>query len=139
MKLPALPGLDAEFIASSGEHVSYGLMAAPPEAIFCANDLTALGAYEAIKERGLRMRLSGIEHLWGGERIVFYFTATTTVLSLLTAPFGWVVPDLPVTASEARRRAFRWRPGSGRRGPDPREERPRWTRCGSPAVGPPPQ
>ncbi|MGB0661351.1 MAG: DMT family transporter [Mangrovicoccus sp.] len=31
--------------------------------------------------------------------IVFYFTATTTVLSLLTAPFGWTMPPWDVTAA----------------------------------------
>jgi cell fate regulator YaaT (PSP1 superfamily) len=34
---------------------------------------------QKIDERGLRMRLSGVEHIWGGERIVFYFTAERRV------------------------------------------------------------
>jgi len=34
---------------------------------------------EKIGERGLRMRLSGVEHIWGGERIVFFFTSERRV------------------------------------------------------------
>jgi cell fate regulator YaaT (PSP1 superfamily) len=34
---------------------------------------------QKIKERGLRMRLSGIEHLWGNERIIYYFTSERRV------------------------------------------------------------
>ncbi|WP_172330760.1 DMT family transporter [Mangrovicoccus sp. HB161399] len=37
--------------------------------------------------------LTKTEHI---AAIVFYFTATTTVLSLLTLPFGWVLPQAPV-------------------------------------------
>ena len=53
------PGLIASgnFLPDGGREATHKLLdlAAPPEAIFCANDLTALGAYEAIKERGLRV------------------------------------------------------------------------------------
>jgi len=34
---------------------------------------------QKIGERGLRMRLSGVEHIWGGERIVFFFTSERRV------------------------------------------------------------
>jgi len=34
---------------------------------------------QKIQERGLKMKLSGVEHIWGGERIVFYFTAERRV------------------------------------------------------------
>ncbi|MHC4503179.1 MAG: regulatory iron-sulfur-containing complex subunit RicT, partial [Planctomycetota bacterium] len=34
---------------------------------------------EKIRERGLRMRMSAVEHIWGGERVVFYFTAERRV------------------------------------------------------------
>lgn len=34
---------------------------------------------QKIGERGLRMRLSSVEHVWGGERIVFYFTSERRV------------------------------------------------------------
>ncbi|WP_108260601.1 DMT family transporter [Mangrovicoccus ximenensis] len=37
--------------------------------------------------------LTKTEHI---AAIVFYFTATTTALSLLTLPFGWVMPEGPV-------------------------------------------
>ncbi len=37
--------------------------------------------------------LTKTEHI---AAIVFYFTATTTLLSLLTLPFGWIVPQGPV-------------------------------------------
>lgn len=45
------------FLPSGGREATLRLLdqGNPPEAIFCANDLTALGAYEAIKERGLRV------------------------------------------------------------------------------------
>jgi len=34
---------------------------------------------QKVGERGLRMRLSGVEHIWGGERIVFFFTSERRV------------------------------------------------------------
>jgi cell fate regulator YaaT (PSP1 superfamily) len=34
---------------------------------------------QKVSERGLRMRLTAVEHIWGGERIVFYFTAERRV------------------------------------------------------------
>ena len=34
---------------------------------------------QKIKERGLQMRLSSVEHIWGGERIVYHFTAERRV------------------------------------------------------------
>lgn len=42
----------------------------PEEARYCR---------QKIKERGLKMKLSGVEHLLGGERIIFYFTAERRV------------------------------------------------------------
>jgi LacI family transcriptional regulator len=43
--------------AGGGYRLAAGLMRAldPPTAIFCGNDPTAMGAYEALKERGLRI------------------------------------------------------------------------------------
>lgn len=43
--------------ARGGYRLAAGLMRAPepPTAIFCGNDQTAMGAYEALKERGLRI------------------------------------------------------------------------------------
>lgn len=53
------PGLVASgnFLASGGRTATLDLMARglKPDAIFCANDLTAVGAYEALKELGLRI------------------------------------------------------------------------------------
>lgn len=42
----------------------------PEEACFCKRK---------ISERGLRMRLASVEHIFGGERIVFYFTSERRV------------------------------------------------------------
>ena len=51
---PALV-VEGNFMPSGGRTATLELMARrdPPDAIFCANDLTALGAYEALKELGL--------------------------------------------------------------------------------------
>jgi LacI family transcriptional regulator len=48
---------DGDGTARSGYYLAAGLMRAPdpPTAIFCGNDQTAMGAYESLKERGLRI------------------------------------------------------------------------------------
>jgi LacI family transcriptional regulator len=53
---PALV-VEGNFMPSGGRTATLELMAksTPPDAIFCANDLTALGAYEALKELGFRV------------------------------------------------------------------------------------
>jgi LacI family transcriptional regulator len=57
--LPVDPALVVEgnFLPSGGRDATLRLMAgAPrPDAIFCANDLTAVGCYEALKELGERV------------------------------------------------------------------------------------
>ena len=47
---------DGDGTARSGYYLAAGLMRAPdpPTAIFCGNDQTAMGAYESLKDRGLR-------------------------------------------------------------------------------------
>lgn len=46
--------VEGNFLPSGGRAATLKLMAAgqPPEAIFCANDLMAVGCYEALKELG---------------------------------------------------------------------------------------
>ncbi|MEQ8965662.1 MAG: LacI family DNA-binding transcriptional regulator [Azospirillaceae bacterium] len=55
--IPADPALarEADFMASGGYRETRALLALdrPPTAIFCANDLMAVGSYEALKEAGL--------------------------------------------------------------------------------------
>jgi LacI family transcriptional regulator len=48
---------DGDGTARSGYRLAAGLMRAPdpPTAIFCSNDQTAMGAYEVLKEQGLRI------------------------------------------------------------------------------------
>lgn len=57
--LPVDPSLIVEgnFLPSGGYRATLRLLAEGPcpEAIFCANDLMAIGCYEALKERGLRI------------------------------------------------------------------------------------
>ena len=55
--IPLDPALERQgnFLPRSGYEQTHALMDLddPPSAIFCANDLMAVGAYEALKERGL--------------------------------------------------------------------------------------
>jgi LacI family transcriptional regulator len=55
--IPVDPSLERQgnFLPRSGYEQTHALMDLddPPSAIFCANDLMAVGAYEALKERGL--------------------------------------------------------------------------------------
>ncbi len=57
--MPVDPRLIAEgnFLPSGGREATLRLMSGPlrPDAIFCANDLTAIGCYEALKEMGERV------------------------------------------------------------------------------------
>ncbi len=49
--------VEGNFMPSGGRKATLDLMSSanPPDAIFCANDLMALGCYEALKELGLRV------------------------------------------------------------------------------------
>jgi LacI family transcriptional regulator len=49
--------VEGNFMPSGGRRATLELMSLtpPPDAIFCANDLMALGCYEALKELGLRV------------------------------------------------------------------------------------
>ncbi|SLN36781.1 LacI family DNA-binding transcriptional regulator [Roseisalinus antarcticus] len=55
-RIPVDPSLIVEgnFLPSGGREATLRLMSAParPDAIFCANDLTAIGCYEVLKEMG---------------------------------------------------------------------------------------
>lgn len=57
-RIPVDPSLIVEgnFLPSGGRDATLKLMSSsnPPDAIFCANDLTAVGCYEALKEIGER-------------------------------------------------------------------------------------
>ena len=69
---------------------------APPTAIFCANDPTAMGAYEALKERGLRIpedvAVVGFDNQ---ELIAAYLRPTLSTVALPHYEMGrWAVGQL---------------------------------------------
>ena len=57
--LPIEPSLiiEGNFLPSGGREATLRLLSGSltPDAIFCANDLMAVGCYEALKERGLKV------------------------------------------------------------------------------------
>lgn len=70
----------------------------PPTAIFCANDRTAWGAYQALTERGLRVpddvSIVGFDNQ---ETLAPYLRPALTTMNLPFREMGWAAVDLLLT------------------------------------------
>lgn len=106
--LPAHPEL-VRFGAGSYEHGfehAGALMdlPTPPTAIFCANDRTAWGAYQALTERGLRIphdvSIVGFDNQ---ETVAPFLRPALTTMNLPFRDMGWAAADLLLTGGAARK------------------------------------
>ncbi|MCL3861215.1 LacI family DNA-binding transcriptional regulator [Actinotalea sp. K2] len=70
----------------------------PPTAIFCANDRTAWGAYQALQERGLRIpddiSIAGFDNQ---ETLAPWLRPALTTMNLPFREMGWAAADLLLT------------------------------------------
>lgn len=75
----------------------------PPTAIFCANDRTAWGAYQALEERGLRvpddMSIVGFDNQ---ETLAPFLRPALTTMNLPFREMGWAAADLLLSGSTRR-------------------------------------
>lgn len=98
-RIPVDPSLIVEgnFLPSGGREATLKLMQSPtpPEAIFCANDLTAVGCYEALKELGEQVGRSVAVMGYDDQEIAQHlFPALSTVLLPHREMGQWCVEKL---------------------------------------------
>jgi LacI family transcriptional regulator len=80
-------------------------LAAPPTAIFCGNDRTAWGAYQALHERGLRVpddvSIVGFDNQ---ETLAPFLRPALTTMNLPFREMGWAAADILLTGGATQRR-----------------------------------
>jgi LacI family transcriptional regulator len=98
--------VEGNFLPSGGRSATLELMKldTPPDAIFCANDLTAVGCYEALKELGLRVGKDVAVMGYDDQEIAQHLTPALSTVLLPHREMGqWAVQsilsanDLPAT------------------------------------------
>ena len=90
---------------SAGYDQTHALMdlARPPSAIFCANDRMAVGCYEALKERGLRLPDDVSVVGYDDEEVAQHLNPGLTTLVLPHREMGrWAVETLHATPKDGR-------------------------------------
>ena len=98
-RIPVDPSLIVEgnFLPSGGREATLKLMEAdtPPDAIFCANDLTAVGCYEALKELGLKVGQSVAVMGYDDQEIAQHLSPALSTVLLPHREMGqWCVEQL---------------------------------------------
>ena len=88
--------IEGNFLASGGRNATLQLMDQrdPPDAIFCANDLTAVGCYEALKEMGLRIGEDIAVMGYDDQEIAQHLHPTLTTVLLPHAEMGQLATEL---------------------------------------------
>nr|WP_320144906.1 LacI family DNA-binding transcriptional regulator [uncultured Cohaesibacter sp.] len=87
--------VEGNFLASGGRSATLQLMnrSNPPEAIFCSNDLTAVGCYEALKELGLKIGIDVGVMGYDDQEIAQHLHPTLTTVLLPHAEMGQLATE----------------------------------------------
>jgi LacI family transcriptional regulator len=98
-RIPVDPSLimEGNFLPSGGRDATLKLMQAsvPPDAIFCANDLTAVGCYEALKEMGVQVGKSVAVMGYDDQEIAQHLSPALSTVLLPHREMGqWCVEQL---------------------------------------------
>jgi LacI family transcriptional regulator len=105
-RIPVDPSLIVEgnFLPSGGREATLKLMeaATPPDAIFCANDLTAVGCYEALKEMGFKVGQSVAVMGYDDQEIAQHLSPSLSTVLLPHREMGqWCVEQLLATSDSS--------------------------------------
>ncbi|SNT29526.1 transcriptional regulator, LacI family [Antarctobacter heliothermus] len=104
-RIPVDPSLIAEgnFLPSGGREATLQLMSGKsrPDAIFCANDLTAVGCYEALKELGEKIGETIAVMGYDDQEIAQHLSPSLTTVLLPHREMGqWCVKELLNSSDE---------------------------------------
>ncbi|MBE0414084.1 substrate-binding domain-containing protein [Yoonia sp.] len=101
--IPVDPGLimPGNFLPSDGRAATLRLLDGPtrPDAIFCANDLMAVGCYEALKERGERVGKTMAVMGYDDQEIAQHLTPSLTTMLLPHREMGHWCISAPLSDS----------------------------------------
>nr|WP_321527061.1 LacI family DNA-binding transcriptional regulator [uncultured Cohaesibacter sp.] len=94
--------MEGNLLPSGGRTATLALMALPnpPEAIFCANDLTAVGCYEALKELGLKVGVDVAVVGYDDQEIAQHLHPTLTTVLLPHAEMGQLAAEMILSDDE---------------------------------------
>ncbi len=94
--------VEGNLLPSSGRSATLSLMAnqRPPEAIFCANDLTAVGCYEALKELGLKVGVDVAVVGYDDQEIAQHLYPSLTTVLLPHAEMGQLATEMILSEND---------------------------------------